>query len=84
MYTIRLVSFLPGGVCGFVMEYTEGDVQKICFGRKKLRDFIFIILKISGCNTERCNLYEFQFTDDACDGVCPMLVSPLSTGCNAV
>lgn len=65
------------------MEYTEGDVQKIYFG-KKLRDFVFITSKISGCNTEGCDLYEFQITDDACDSACPMLVSPLITGCNAV
>jgi len=51
---------------------------------KKLRDFIFMISKIYGCNMEGCDLDEFQITDDARDGVYPMSVCTLRTGCNAV
>lgn len=64
-------------------EYTDGGIQKICLG-ENLRDFILIISKIYGFNIKGCSLDEFQIKDDARDGVYPMSVCTLSTGCNAV
>jgi len=58
--------------------------RKFVLGEKKLRDFVSIISKIYGFNMKRCNVDEFQITDDAGDGVYPMSVRTLSTGCNAV